>query len=86
VSANIYFERVNPKKAKSLGVGAPSSFLKAMQTAGMEIPCNVGHAHWEKINAMAAVYGDNDDNPFRKLANLILELPDDGELRLWAEY
>lgn len=85
MSATIYWDIVNPKRA-SLGVGAPQSFITAMSRAGMELPCTVGHIEYDKINAMAAVYGDNSDNPYRKLCELILELPSDGLIRLEAEY
>jgi hypothetical protein len=87
MSATIFWER-SKQNNKSLGVSAPSAFLTAMSEAGMGVPCTVGHAEYDKLNAMAAAYGGPaSENPYRKLCNLIIELPEDTQtIRLWTEY
>lgn len=86
MSANIYYEFINPKKAKSLSVLAPSRFLGAMAKSGMAIPGTVTAADLDRLQAMAAAYGDSKDNPYFDLAELLQEAPEGTEIRLWAEY
>lgn len=85
MSANIYWQRVNPDQI-SLSSWAPSSFMQAMDRAGMPLPANLDKGHWERLNAMAAVHGDKEHNPFEELADALMNLPQGGEIRVWAEY
>jgi len=60
--------------------------MEAMQRAGMSIPGTLHKGHWERLNAMAGVFNDKDHNPFQELADVLHDLPEGGEIRVWAEY
>lgn len=82
MSASIYFKPVKPTANTRLNVGAPSTFIKAMERAFGHFPCLVNRGNIEKLKGMASMY-DCRDSPFEELINL---LEHHEALELWAEY
>lgn len=85
MSANIYFEPENVNHA-SVPVGAPSSFITAMQrTFGADNNWHLSAADLDTLNGMAAAYGGKDrDNPYVFLIQKITDL--DCSIHVWAVY
>jgi hypothetical protein len=71
------------KGADSLGVSCPSAFLEAMENAFGDRPFRLNETHIVALNAMAGVFGDNKENPYKKLIHLIEK---HGQIEVWPEY
>jgi hypothetical protein len=71
---------------KSLGVMAPSSFMEAMEAAGLCLPCDLNvDEHYAVLKGMMAAAGGRrvTENPYRDLLDL---LDKHESIRIWAEY
>lgn len=88
MSATIYW-RPLPLRDKHLKVGAPSSFIAAMERAFGPSPWGLGEGSLATLRGMSAAFGDDDrENPFAQLVELI---EDDGDgssrsIEVWTQY
>lgn len=83
MGASIMYRPVDPKADRTLDVGAPSSFIEAMERVFGPHPWRLDHASVDTINGMAAVYGEARDNPYHQIVDKICEL---GAIEVWPEW
>ena len=69
---------------KSLEVDTPSRFMESMERAGYTLPCSLSEEDYDKLMAMAAVYGGkNSENPYHKLAEIVMDV---GNIDVFSEW
>jgi hypothetical protein len=84
MSASICYRPVDPKP-KTIGAYAPSSFMEAMERAGMQLPCTIGKGAIPVLSGMSATWGKGADSP-NPYQNVIDAIEKYGDIELWAEY
>ena len=81
MSATIYWEPIK-SNPKSLGVGAPSAFIRTMEKAFGSDWRNLDEESIPILVGLAAAQ-DTDENPFQELIDLLDQYK---SIRVWEEY
>ena len=85
VSASICWRPVRASTKALKGVLAPQAFIMAMQKTFGSLPIQLDENSVPKLQAMAAVFGHDRDNPYQELVDIIERLDGDA-VEIWAEY
>lgn len=81
MSATVMYQ---PVKGKSLDIGAPSSFLSALERAFGNRPWTLSGGDYHTLMGLAAGLGSDDQRA--ACEQLAKAVQDHGEIRVWAEY
>ena len=84
MTASIKARPAKPKDAISIGCAAPSRFIEAVREVFGDFPVTLRPSDGCRLEAMAAVYGGDDEhNPYQRLLELIDRWRD---VEVWADY
>lgn len=81
MSANLYWQ---PVKGKDLNVGAPSSFMAALERAVGAQPWHLNEGHVHILKGLAAGLDSTDQR--EAVETLIAGISRHSEVRVWPEY